>query len=116
MTNKATRAYVKESRDRWNIDTTSRGHSMVWRLGPNANNRGHAYFFEGDCGHCGATMQIGHTWTSCSGVRDARDVACSGPGTAVLTEIEADRLHELCAPVIAEFAAVVAEIEASRDA
>ncbi|MFD8492420.1 hypothetical protein [Amycolatopsis sp. NPDC059657] len=96
-------AAVKATRDDYNQALTARGHAMRWRLGTNALRRGHAYFWEGRCVHCGAEMSIGSAWSSCGGVRDARDVACSGPGTAVLTEIETGRSADLVAAAVGEF-------------
>jgi hypothetical protein len=85
------------------------GHSMSWKLGPNATRRGYAYFFEGECKHCGAGASAGASWSSCSGIRDARRVECSGPGTEVLTEIETERAHQLVADAVQSFGEQVRE-------
>jgi len=86
-------AEVKAARDDWDRRLTAAGHAMCWQLGANARRRGHAYFWDGYCAHCGAEISVGVCWTT-AGVRDARRVACSGPGTAVCTEIEAARVSE----------------------
>lgn len=91
---------VRDDHDR---EAARRGHVLRWRLGDNARRRGHAYFWEGRCEHCAAQISVGATWSSCPGVRDARKVACSGPGTAVLTEIEAGRASELVADAVTQF-------------
>jgi hypothetical protein len=46
---------------------------------------------------------IGSAWSSCGGVRDARHVGCSGPGTAVLTDIEEAHVADLFAAAVADF-------------
>ncbi|MEU4576112.1 hypothetical protein [Nonomuraea sp. NPDC023979] len=100
---------VKALRDDLDADARRRGHDMSWRLGPNATRKDHAYFWVGDCVNCGANMRCALGSSSCQGVRDARKVACSGPGTVVLTEIEAGRALELAADAVAEFGRQVAE-------
>jgi hypothetical protein len=82
---------------------TAAGHTLRWRLGENATRRGHEYFKVGTCSQCAAEVSVGASWSSCSGVRDARRVPCSGPGTAVLTEIEAGRCADLFAGAVARF-------------
>lgn len=82
---------------------TAAGHALAWRMGENATRRGHAYFLVGECGRCGAVVTVGASWSSSYGSRDARDVPCSGPGTALLTEIENTRLSELVAEAVARF-------------
>ncbi|NKQ59054.1 hypothetical protein HFP15_40050 [Amycolatopsis sp. K13G38] len=88
-----------------------RGEGRPRRARQGSRRRGHAYFWEGRCEHCGATVSVGSGWSSCPGVRDARHVACSGPGTAVLTEIEieTERAHELAAAAVREFGRNVAD-------
>ncbi len=100
---------VKAARDEHDGAAAGRGHRLRWQLGENARRRGHAYFWEGRCEHCGATVSVGAGWSSCSGVRHARRVPCSGPGTAVLTEIETERAHELVAAAVREFGRSVAD-------
>jgi len=73
------------------------GHRMTWKIGPNSNRKGHVYFFEGVCAGCGAEATARAGSSSCGGVRDARHERCGGPGTAVLTEIEAARFLEVVA-------------------
>lgn len=94
---------VKAARDDWNRTLTNKGHAMAWQLGPNARRRGHAYFWEATCTHCGAEISVADGATSCGGVRDARHVACSGPGTAVLTDIETARVADLITAAVTEF-------------
>jgi len=96
-------AEVIAARDDYDRTLSARRHAMGWQLGANARWRGHAYFWDGRCEHCGAEMSIGSGWSSCGGVRDARDVVCSGPGTAVLTEIETDRVADLITAAVTEF-------------
>lgn len=87
------------------VDARARrlGHDMTWQLGPNARRRGHAYFWRGTCTNCAATVDAGDMYSSCSGIRDARKVACSGPGTAVLTEVEADHVRAQVASAARQF-------------
>jgi hypothetical protein len=103
----ATRTDREEARfTRDNIDRAARarGHDPAWRLAPNATRKGHAYYFEGTCSHCHAHASAGPAWSSSHGVIDLRSATrCGGPGTHVLTDIEAARQSELLAPVIAEF-------------
>jgi hypothetical protein len=104
---------VKAGRDEWDARLRAAGHAMTWKLGPNATRKGHCYHWVGLCGHCGAGMTIGRGFTTCSVVRDAREEPCSGPGTAILTEIEAQRVHDLVAGAVAEFGAQVSETQAA---
>lgn len=99
----ATRANQQDHTER----ASAAGHELVWQLGENATRRGHAYFLVAECGHCGAVVTVGATWSSSYGSRDARAVPCSGPGTAVLTEIENARLSELVIAALADFAAEI---------
>ncbi|MGQ0777190.1 MAG: hypothetical protein ACT4NY_22705 [Pseudonocardiales bacterium] len=85
------------------INARQLGHAMIWQLGLNATHQGHAYHWVGRCGDCGAEVSVGARWSTCAGVRDARKVRCSGPGTAVLTEIEAARSGDLITAAVAEF-------------
>lgn len=48
----------------------------------------------GTCADCGAVVVVSASHTSSRGARDARYERCE-PGTAILTEIETMRLHEL---------------------
>lgn len=107
MASKMDREGAKFTRDNIDREAATLGHAMTWKLGPNATRKGHAYYFEGKCQHCAAEASAGSMWSSCGGIRDARHEPCSGPGTAILTEIEAARAAELIAPAIAEFAAAV---------
>jgi hypothetical protein len=97
------RESAKAVRDDVTVRASELGHSMTWKPGPNATRRGYAFFFEGECKHCGARASAGSSWSSCSGIRDARRVECSGPGTKVLTEIETERAHQLVADAVQAF-------------
>jgi hypothetical protein len=108
MASRAEREGAKLERDEQDRAAAGRGHKLAWQLGENANKAGHAYFFEGTCEHCGAVVMVGSAWTSSHGVLDARDALCSGPGTAVLAEIEAGRRAELFAEAVAQFGRDVA--------
>lgn len=79
------------------------GHSMTWKLGPNSRRRGCAYHWLGTCEHCGAEATAMDMASSCSGIRDARKVPCSGPGTAMLTEVEAEHVHQQVASAARQF-------------
>jgi hypothetical protein len=81
--------------------TAALGHTLTWKRRPRP--AGTALAFEGTCGDCGATVEIGASWSSCGTIRDARREQCSGPGTAVLTEIEADRSSELFGEAVADY-------------
>jgi hypothetical protein len=92
------------------------GHrTMTWKLAPNSRRRGHAYHWLGMCEDCGAEVSVGASWSSCPSVRDARHDRCSGPGTKVLTEIEAARASELIAAAGAEFLKAVRRHQARRN-
>lgn len=49
----------------------------------------------------------GACWSSSRTHVDARKERCGGPGTAILTEIEAGRLHELIGEAVADFGRAV---------
>jgi hypothetical protein len=107
MASKMDREGAKFTRDNIDAKATALGHNMTWKLGPLATRKGQAYFFDGDCEHCAAHASAGSMWSSSHSIIDARRDQCTGPGTYVLTEIEAARASELIAPAIAEFAAAV---------
>uniref|UniRef100_UPI003F49500E hypothetical protein n=1 Tax=Nonomuraea sp. CA-251285 TaxID=3240002 RepID=UPI003F49500E len=115
MTSREEVADVKLNRDEKDGVARGLGHELTWRLGPNARRKGWAYHWIGDCVHCAATVSVGWGWSSCGGIRDARHVPCSGPGTAILTEIEAARSRELVAEAIAQFGREVAENQRRAD-
>lgn len=83
------------------------GHTLAWKRLP--REAGTALVFEGSCRACGASVQIGEAWSSCRGVRDARHESCSGPGTAVLTEVEAERSAELMGEATGAYLQALAE-------
>lgn len=87
----------------------SNGHTLTWKRLPRPSKE-HALVFEGTCTDCGATVNIGSGWSSCSTIRNARDEQCSGPGTAVLTEVEQERSTELVGEAIGEY------VQALKDA
>ena len=107
MASRTDREGAKFTRDDIDRKATALGHAMTWKLAPNSTRKGHCYYFLGECGNCGAQASAGSMWSSCQGIRAARHEPCGGPGTAILTQIEADRVSELIAPAIAEFAATV---------
>lgn len=90
-------------RDAQDAKACELGHALTWRLAPNSTRRGHCYSWEGECGDCGAEVLAGAWGSSCRDVRDARHDRCGGPGTSVLTEIEAGRLGELVAGAVSRF-------------
>lgn len=108
---KGQRESAKAIRDEWDRRAAARGHQMVWRLGENARRRGYVYFFVGRCQRCGAEMTCDWSSTSCPGVRDARTTPCSGPGTAILTEIEAQRVSELVTGALIDFHRAIHHIQ-----
>lgn len=93
-----------------NVDTRAAelGHIMTWQLSPTARRRGYVYSFDGTCTHCGAQASASAGASTSHGPRDARHEPCSGPGTTVLTDIEAERLSELVAGAVSDFGAAVA--------
>lgn len=108
MTTRDERNGAKLNRDDYAESLAQLGHKVTWKLAPNATRRGHAYYFEGVCQHCHGTISVASSWTSCSNIVDLRDdKPCAGPGTYILTDIEADRASELIAPAIDEFTAAV---------
>lgn len=100
---------VKANMAEWTTKTTAAGHKLTWRLGENARRKGCAYFWEGTCEHCAAQMTVSVCGTSSHGVRDARHAPCSGPGTAILTEIETARRDELTSGAVDEFIQAVTD-------
>ncbi|GAA3808622.1 hypothetical protein ACFQ0G_53210 [Streptomyces chiangmaiensis] len=78
------------------------GHTLTWKRLPR-ESKDHALVFEGTCTDCGATVEIGRGWSSCATIRNARDEACSGPGTALLTAVEQERASELFAEAVGEY-------------
>jgi hypothetical protein len=92
-------ASVRSVRDSLDRRAQALGHQMTWQAG----RSGTATVEHGRCGHCGAEAVAGPTWSTCGGVRDARKVRCSGPGTAVLTDIESGRAKELAAGFVGRF-------------
>ncbi len=95
-----------------NLDRTARnlGHHPTWALAPTTNRKGHAYYYVGTCDHCAGNAHAGPAWSSCTSVVDIRHDRCGGPGTSVLTEIEAARCSELVAPAITTFAGEVRRV------
>lgn len=81
---------VTLNRDDMNARVSEAGHVMRWQLGENANRAGYGYTLVGECENCGARVIVGRTYSTCDSIRDARHVPCSGPGTSILTDIEAD--------------------------
>lgn len=90
-----------------NETATANGHTLTWKRLPRPS-KDHALAFEGTCTDCGATVEIGSGWSSCATIRDARNETCSGPGTAVLTEVEAARASELFAEALGEYVQALA--------
>jgi hypothetical protein len=96
-------------RDDLDVRASILGHTMTWALGANSNRGGYYYHFVGRCEDCGAMATAGWAGSSCPSVRDARRVPCSGPGTAILTEIEERRSADLIAGAVAAFGQAVAQ-------
>jgi len=86
-----------------NETAAANGHALTWKRLPRPS-RDHALVYEGTCTDCAATVEIGNGWSSCATIRNARNETCSGPGTAVLTEVEATRASELFAEALSEYA------------
>lgn len=103
MTTRIEQQSARANRDDYDRQLSAAGHRMQWKLGENSRRAEYAWFWEGHCSNCGAEMSVGATWSSCGGVRDARHVPCSGPGTDVLTVIEADRSAELTQAALDDF-------------
>ncbi|MCF1592481.1 hypothetical protein [Streptomyces muensis] len=91
-----------------NTQVADRGHTLTWKQVPRPT-LDHALAFEGTCRDCGATVTIGSGWSSCGTVRDARSSDCSGPGTAVLTQLEQDRSAELTGEAVGEYLQALAD-------
>jgi hypothetical protein len=81
------------------------GHTLTWKRLP--RKAGHALVFEGTCADCGATVEIGSGWSSCATVRDARREPCSGPGTAVLTQVEQGHSSEQFGDLVSAYAQAI---------
>jgi hypothetical protein len=84
------------------------GHTLTWKRLPR-ESKDHALVFEGTCTDCGATVCIDRYASSTTGIRDARNETCSGPGTAALTEIEQGRASELFAGMVGEYVQALAD-------
>lgn len=84
------------------------GHTLAWKRLPR-ESKDHALVFEGTCTDCGATVCIDRYASSTTGIRDARNETCSGPGTAVLTEVEQERASELFADMVGEYVQALAD-------
>ena len=108
MASLAERRSVAAARADIDRELSAAGHHMHWEYGCNALRRGYAYTVHGTCSDCAAEITVGFCWTSCPSVRDARKVDCSGPGTHVLTDIEARHSHDLVAAAVADFGRAVA--------
>lgn len=107
MASKREKTSATLNRDEWDERLRKAGHTMAWRLAPNSHRAGWAYQWIGDCTDCGANIIVDWCSTTCQSVRDARHVDCSGPGTAVLTEIEDARFAEHIADAVSEFGAAM---------
>lgn len=84
------------------------GHTLTWKRLPRPS-KDHALLFEGTCTDCGATVCIDRSSSSTTGIRDARNETCSGPGTAVLTQIEQERASEQFAGLVDEYGQALAD-------
>lgn len=84
------------------------GHTLTWKRLPRPS-KDHALVFEGACQDCGATVRVDRHATTTAGVRDARSTICTGPGTAILTEIEQERVDEGTAVLVADYLTALAE-------
>ena len=84
------------------------GHTLTWKRLPR-ESKNHALVFEGTCADCGATVCIDRYASSTTGIRDARNESCSGPGTAVLTDIEQERASELFADAVGDYVQALAD-------
>lgn len=90
-----------------NERTAKLGHTLAWKRLPRP--AGTLLVFEGTCTDCGATVTIDRTSSSAgSSPRCARDVECTGPGTAVLTEIEQKHASEEFNGIAATFVEALA--------
>ncbi|MFD7705633.1 hypothetical protein [Streptomyces sp. NPDC059786] len=84
------------------------GHTLTWKRQPRPSKE-HALVFEGTCTDCGATVRITRYASTTTGVRDARSSICTGPGTAILTEIEQERAAEETAELVGEYLQALAD-------
>lgn len=91
-----------------NEQAGTNGHTLTWKRLPRPS-KDHALIFEGTCTDCGATIQIGSSWSSCSTIRDARNDICTGAGTTVLTNIEQDRADDLADEAISDYLGALAD-------
>jgi hypothetical protein len=91
-----------------NETAVGNGHAITWKRLP--RDPGCALVFEATCGDCGATVCIGELWSSCGTIRDARRTRCSGPGTAILTDIEAERDADVFSGLLDDYLTATGEI------
>lgn len=115
MTTRDERVSAEANRDDYTVTARNLGHDLDWGLAGNATRVGHAYYWIGTCRNCAGTVHVGATWSSSGGVVDARHDRCGGPGTAVLTEIERGRLHELTGEAVADFGVAVRRVIAGMN-
>jgi hypothetical protein len=96
--NKAERAAEAAwSRDHVNSIATNGGHKLDWEQIQGG--------WSGTCGDCGANATAFVGGSSSRSVRDARSYECSGPATAILTEIEDDHFAEFLDEAVGQFGA-----------
>ena len=91
-----------------NETAANNGHTLTWKRLPRPT-KDHCLVFEGTCTDCGATVCIDRYASSTTGVRDARNDTCTGPGTTVLTEIEQARASELFREAVGEYLQALAD-------
>jgi hypothetical protein len=98
--NKAERAAEAAwTRDNVTVTATNAGHKLDW-----TEIKGG---WSGTCGDCGANATAFPMGSSSQSVRDARSATCSGPGTAILTEIENDHFAEFVDEAVGQFGAAL---------
>jgi hypothetical protein len=88
--------WATEIKNRAHDTTTARGHAMTWRL--EDQGTGYSPTWYGECDNCGATMSAFPGGTSAGGLgRVARDMDCTGPGTAwqgeMVAELQSERVN-----------------------
>lgn len=93
-----------------NETAEANGHTLTWKRLPRPSKE-HALCFEGTCTDCGATVTIGSMWSSCASIRDARNSTCSGPGTAIVTDVEQDHADDVAAEAIGEYLQALADAD-----
>lgn len=101
--------WASDARADWHSKLAAAGHTMSWQL--SGDEPGHCPEWQGTCGDCGANIGVSAASSSCWRLgKDAREGACSGPGTAWQDEMLRDRQHSRLDGAVSQFGQAVKDI------